>query len=149
MMEPSYNAFALIKKFEGCVLTSYQDQAGIWTVGYGETGPDIVEGLTIAQQQAEQFLNHSVDNAAGAINDLVTLDINQNQFDAVTSFIFNMGRSAFASSTLLKYINADRCDEAADQFDLWVHIRIGGQLTVSQGLVARRAAEKALFIQEV
>jgi lysozyme len=133
--------FALTKQFEGLNLNSYQDQVGIWTIGYGHTGPTIHGGLTITQDQADQLLQSDVAASVSCVNRAVTAVINQNQFDALVDFVFNLGCSALLSSTLLRDINASNFAAASQQFLLWDHA--GG--VVIQGLLRRRKAESDLF----
>src|ERR1700691_4811721 len=137
----SGNGLSLTEQFEGCELTAYQDQVGVWTIGYGHTGPDVVSGLTITQQQAQDFLAQDVGSAAACVNNSVTLQLSQDEFDALVDFVFNLGVGAFQSSTLLIDLNSGNTTAAATQFDLWDHA--GG--AVVAGLLRRRQAETALF----
>ena len=132
----------LTKKFEGLNLNSYQDQVGVWTVGYGHTGPTIHGGLTITQDQADQLLQSDVASSVACVNRAVTSAINQNQFDALVDFVFNLGCGALLSSTLLRDINAGNFAAAAQQFLLWDHARG----VIIQGLLRRRQAESDLFL---
>lgn len=131
----------LIKSFESCRLTAYQDSVGVWTIGYGHTA-GVYAGMTITQAQADAFLRQDLKTAENAVNNKVTISITQNMFDALVSLTFNIGTGAFGTSTLLKKLNQGDINGAADQFDVWIHA--GGQ--VVEGLVRRRAAEKALFL---
>jgi lysozyme len=79
----SQNGLNLTEQFEGLRLTAYQDQVGVWTIGYGHTGPDVHAGLTITQQQANNLLMQDTQSAAAAVNRLVTVAINQDEFDAL------------------------------------------------------------------
>jgi lysozyme len=133
---------ALIEKFEGLRLTAYQDMVGVWTIGYGHTGPDVKAGLTITQQQAEQLLINDLARFNNGVNALVTVKINQNQFDALISFSYNLGLGSLQQSTLLRLLNAGNFQAAADQFPRWD--RAGGKEVA--GLLARRNAERALFL---
>lgn len=137
----SGNGLNLTEQFEGCELTAYQDQVGVWTIGYGHTGPDVVSGLTITQPQAQDFLAQDVSSAAACVNNSVTLQVSQDEFDALVDFVFNLGVGAFKSSTLLIDLNSGNTTAAATQFDLWDHA--GG--AVVAGLLRRRQAETALF----
>ena len=116
---------ALIEKFEGLRLTAYQDMVGVWTIGYGHTGPDVKAGLTITQQQAEQLLINDLARFNNGVNALVTVKINQNQFDALISFSYNLGLGSLQQSTLLRLLNAGNFQAAADQFPRWD--RAGGK----------------------
>ncbi|HEY6375956.1 MAG TPA: lysozyme [Edaphobacter sp.] len=132
---------ALTKKFEGCVLTAYADQGGVWTIGYGHTGPGVHAGLTITQDQADAFLESDVAGSVTCVNRLVLGNINQNQFDAMVDFVFNLGCASLSQSTLLRYVNTGDFADAATQFLRWDHIRG----VVIAGLTRRRQAEAALF----
>ncbi|HYK35209.1 lysozyme [Alloacidobacterium sp.] len=137
----SQDGLALTKQFEGCRLTAYQDQVGVWTIGYGHTGKDVVSGLTITQDQADALLARDIAGSSAYVNLVVTMALQQNQFDALVDFVFNLGRTAFGNSTMLKYLNAGNFAGAAGQFVLWDHA--GGQ--VVPGLLRRRQAEAAMF----
>ena len=140
-MIPSKNAVALIKKWEGCKLEAYQDQRGIWTVGYGTTGPGIVEGLTIAQSTAEAMLTGHVKEIGLELTDLVYNLLNQNQFDACTSLLYNIGLAAFKSSTMLRLLRNLDFGDASKEFPKWDHTNS----KANPGLLARRLDEQALF----
>lgn len=131
----------LITSFEGCRLTAYQDSVGVWTIGYGHTS-GVYQGMTITEEEAIAFLRQDLKTAENAVNSNVTYGINQNQFDALVSFTFNVGTGNFTSSTLLKKLNAGDVNGAANEFDRWIYA--GGQ--VLEGLVRRRAAEKQMFL---
>lgn len=131
----------LIKSFEGCRLTAYQDSVGVWTIGYGHTS-GVYSGMTITEAKAEEYLKGDLVTAENAVNGKVTYSIKQNQFDALVSFTYNVGSGNFGSSTLLKKLNQGDITGAANEFDKWN--KAGGQ--VLEGLVRRRAAEKAMFL---
>jgi lysozyme len=137
----SNDGLALTKQFEGCELTAYQDQVGVWTIGYGHTGAGVVSGLTITQDQAEALLISDIAGAASFVNRVVTVPLKQNQFDALVDFAFNLGRANLGSSTLLRELNASNFDGAAAQFLVWNHA--GGKVVA--GLTRRRQAEVAIF----
>jgi lysozyme len=137
----SEQGLALTEGFEGLRLTAYQDVVGVWTIGYGHTGPDVTPGLTITQEQAEALLRADVGTAVGCVNGMVTATITQSQFDALVDFCFNLGCRSLFHSTLLRDVNAGDFAGAVAQFGLWVHA--GG--VVENGLVRRRASEAALF----
>jgi len=140
-MKISKTGVALIQEFEGLELESYQDSVGIWTIGYGTTR-NIHEGMVITEGQATQFLEKDVSETEQAVNNMTSYPINQNQFDALVSFAYNVGITALRSSTLMRKLNAGDVDGAANEFQRWV--RAGGK--VLPGLVRRREAERALFI---
>ena len=137
----SAKGISLTKRFEGLKLSAYRDQAGVWTIGYGHTGPEVYAGLTITQSQADAFLARDVAGAVACVNRLVTSEINQNQFDALVDFVFNLGCASLAGSALLKLLNQGDFIGAAEQFQRWDH---AGEVVV-QGLLERRRAEAALF----
>jgi len=131
----------LIKDFEGCELTSYQDIVGIWTVGYGCTGPGIGKGMVITPQEAENMLRRHLERVEAAIERMVTVPLTQGEFDALCSFCYNLGEGALKGSTLLKLLNASDYDGAAQQFERWN--KAGGKEVA--GLTRRRQAERRLF----
>lgn len=131
----------LTESMEGLRLTAYQDVANVWTIGYGHTGKDVYAGLTITADQAQVLLQDDVESAVACVNRAVTSIINQNQFDAMVDFAFNVGRGHFISSTLLRKVNASDFAGAVEQFGAWIYA--GGQVVA--GLVRRRHAEAALF----
>lgn len=137
----SSTGFAMTKQFEGLVLTAYQDTVGVWTIGYGHTGLSVYGGLVITEDQADQLLESDVAGAVAFVNAAVVPEINQNQFDALVDFVFNLGATALLSSTLLRLLNAGDFDDAAAQFIRWDHARG----VVIPGLLRRRQAEQLLF----
>jgi lysozyme len=136
----SKDGLALTELFEGDILTAYQDQAGVWTIGYGHTG-GVSAGQTITDDQAVIFLMDDVSSAVSCVNEIVAVVLAQSQFDALVDFTFNLGSGSFRGSTLLKDINAGNFPAAIAQFDLWDHC--GG--VVNNGLLRRRNAEAAEF----
>lgn len=133
----------LTEQFEGLRLSAYQDQVGVWTIGYGHTGADVTPDLTITQAQAEQLLLDDVGSASKCVNGCVTVALTQDEFNALVDFVFNLGAGAFQGSTLLRDLNGGDFAGAAAQFDAWDHA--GG--AVVAGLLRRRQAETALFQQ--
>ena len=146
-MTLSQRGLDLIKKFEGLRLTSYKCVAGVDTIGYGHTGSDVKPGMRITEEEAEKLLWKDTESAQQAVHSFVTAKINQNEYDALVSFTFNVGPTAFVNSTLLKLLNngADR-KIVAGEFDRWV--KAGSDQAVP-GLVRRREAEKALFLEKI
>lgn len=134
---------ALTEQFEGCRLTAYQDQVGVWTIGYGHTGPEVCAGMTITAEEAEALLEKDIRSAAECVNNLVSVRLTQEEFDALVDFVFNLGAGAFQRSTLLRQLNAGNFAAAAAQFAIWD--RAGGEVVA--GLLRRRQAETALFQQ--
>ena len=139
-MQYSGTGLALTEKSEGCSLTAYQDSGGVWTNGYGNTH-GVVPGSTITQQQAAANLSDNIQNSVNDVNQLVTVQLTQEEFDALVDFDFNLGRGNLATSTLLSRLNAGEFAEAAAQVDRWD--RCDG--TVLAGLLRRRQAETAEF----
>lgn len=131
----------LIKRFESCRLEAYQDIRGIWTIGWGHTGPEVTEGLVWTQDMADRFFEHDVSSVAGRLSLLVECPLSENQFSALVCFAFNIGVGAFAKSTLLKLINSGDFDGADDEFVKWDHC--DGKIV--EGLLTRREAERDLF----
>ena len=146
-MRVSQKGINLIKKFEGLRLRSYICAAGVLTIGYGHTGSDVYPNQQITEEEAEKLLWKDTESAQQTVSSFVTAKINQNEYDALVSFTFNVGPTAFVNSTLLKLLNhgADRKVVAAE-FDRWV--KAGSDQPVP-GLVRRREAEKALFLEKI
>lgn len=130
----------MTESFEGDVLTAYQDQNHVWTIGYGHTA-GVYPGQTITQEQADTFLAQDIQVAADCINEVVQVALTQNQFDALVDFAYNIGTSAFRSSTLLRDLNAGQVLQAVGQFDVWDYCN----KVVNPGLLRRRNAEAAEF----
>ncbi len=141
-MQPSQACLNLIKQFEGCKLQAYQDQKGIWTVGYGCTGYNIQRGTVWTQAQADQQLAQRVAAFASQVTAAVGLKVNQNQFDALVSLCYNIGPQALRGSTLIRLINQRDYADAANEFLKWDR---AGQ-SVDPGLLRRRKAEQKLFL---
>lgn len=145
-MQTSDKGIALIKQFEGCKFTAYQDSVGVWTIGYGWTKPvdgkPIRAGMTIKQETAERLLNTGLVSYENDVSRLVKVDLTQGQFDALVSFTYNLGARSLSTSTLLRKLNAGDYAGAADEFLRWN--KAGGK--VLNGLTRRREAERALFL---
>ncbi len=112
-MKTDKKGIELIKDFEGCKLKDYQDSVGVWTIGYGHTKgfkaidgkpPKLSKNEVITQKQAEQLLIEDLVDAENAVNRYVEVEINQDMFDALVSFTFNLGTGNLQSSTLLKLL---------------------------------------------
>ena len=134
---------ALVKQFEGLSLTAYVCPAGVLTIGYGHTGPDVYAGMKITAAQAESYLASDLQKFANIVNSAVRVPLNRNQRGALTSFTFNVGGGAFRTSTLLKRLNAgeDPNTVATQELPRWN--KGGGK--VLPGLVRRRQAEVDFF----
>ena len=143
-MRASEAGLELIVRFEGLRLKAYDDGFGTWTIGVGHTGADVHPGLVVSQQQAMDLLRGDVRGAESSVNELVAKPLNQCQFDALVSLVFNTG-SAPLHGTLGTKLNAGDYDGAALEFARWNKANVNGQLAVSLGLVRRRAAETKMF----
>lgn len=144
-MRVSSAGLDLIREFEGLSLEPYKCAAGVWTIGYGHTGPEARADRSITRDRADELLRQDCQSAEQCISSTVTVRLNQNEFDALVSFVFNVGPTAFTNSTLRRLLNDGQPrTTVAAEFDRWV--KADGR-TLS-GLVRRRAAEKALFLTE-
>lgn len=135
---------ALVKAFEGLRLTAYRCPAGVWTVGYGSTGPHVAPGTTVTAAEADALLLVDLQRFQSAVARLVASPLTEGQYDALVSFTFNLGEGALQASTLRAMLNRGEYAGAADQFGRWV---LAGGVKLP-GLVRRRAAERALFLSE-
>jgi len=142
----SLAGLAFIQQQESTAYTAYPDPALGWRVPTICTGhtQDVKRGDTATPEQCWTMLRKDAAEAATAIDRCVAVPLNQNQIDALISFSFNVGQSAFCGSTLVKKLNKRDYAGAADQFPRWV--RSDGK--VLRGLVRRPAAERALFLKE-
>lgn len=152
-MKTSQRGIDLIKRFEGLILHSYLCPANKLTVGYGHCGEDVKQGMVITEKEAEELLKQDLNLFESKLNYSISHDhisLNQNQFDACISFIFNLGFSAFIFSTLYKKLKAGDYAGAADEFPRWVYITKtvdGEKVKIKQkGLETRRKAERELFL---
>ena len=159
-MHPSNNWYQLIRQFEGLVLTAYRDKAGFWTIGYGctyyENGKPVTIGDKISRARAEQLLAAIVKGFAGHVNKLLTVKLNQNQFDALVSFAYNVGldidadtiAEGLGDSTLLKLVNKNPSDPLIRvEFNKWNKATVNGKKVVLPELVARRKMEADLYFK--
>ena len=145
-MRTSENGVELIKRFEGLELEAYQDIAGIWTIGYGHTGPDVEPGMKISERDAEELLRRDLKPREQAVASAAKVPLNQNEFDALVSFVYNVGAAALRSSTALKRLNRGDRFGAAEALTWWNKATVGGVLREVLGLTRRRAMERALFL---
>lgn len=143
-MNTSEAGIALIRRFEGLRLQPYDDGAGYMSIGYGHRIRPGERFDSITVWQAEEILRADLVPAEQAVNRLVTVPINQSQFDALVSFVFNVGPGAFAESTMLRLLNGGDEVGACAEFARWHHA--GGRRM--KGLLRRRLAEAALFLSE-
>jgi GH24 family phage-related lysozyme (muramidase) len=133
----------LIQSFEDCRLEAYICPAGKPTIGWGSTGPHVSLGQTITQAEADALFKADLSKFEQGIRELVKVPLTQPQYDALISFTYNCGLSAFKKSTLLKLLNAGKFGQAADELRKWVKAK-GKTLP---GLVRRREAERELFLR--
>ena len=144
-MNTSKAGLDLIKQFEGLRLKAYKCPADVWTIGYGHTSaagqPAVKSGMSITEAQANKILASDLGQYEDAINNSVKVDLTQNQFDALVSFVYNVGIEAFQKSTLLKKLNAGQYDAVPGELMKWTK---GGGKELP-GLVRRRRAEAALW----
>ena len=149
-MEPSQNALEIIKEFEGLRLKAYLDPVNIPTIGYGTirypNGQRVALGDLISEAEAEAFLQFECDKLAEDVSAVAGgLSLNQNQFDALISFCYNLGFGAFLESTLLRKLKASDFSGAAAEFPRWNKATVDGVRMELAGLTRRRAKERALF----
>jgi len=141
-MQTSANGRALIAQREGNILKAYKDTKGIWTIGVGHTSaagaPTVTPGMTITAAQSDEILARDLADCEKYINDLVKVPLTQNQFDALVSFVFNVGWPTFAKSTILRKLNQKDYKGAAAAFDLYHK---------PPEITGRRNSEKAQFLK--
>ena len=136
-MNISDNGVTKIRQREGEKLVSYLDTKGIPTIGVGHTGPEVKLGMRITPGQSMAYLKSDLKTAEDAVNKNVKVALTQNQYDALVSFVFNVGVRAFTTSTLLKVLNMGNYAEAAAQFNRWV---------IPKEITKRRMDEKEQFL---
>jgi len=145
-MKISRDGIALIKRWEGCKLEAYRDGGGVPTIGYGITtnaglGP-IKMGMKITQAQADEWLVAALVKYEKTVQDSLTRNPTQGQFDACISLCYNIGQAAFARSSVVKRFNAGNIPGAAEAFLMWD--QDNGK--VVKGLQNRRADERRHFL---
>jgi lysozyme len=128
----------LIKR-EGIRYKAYKDTKGIWTIGVGHTGPEVKEGLVWSWGQVMDTLKRDILHAEDAVNRYVGVPLEQHQFDALVSFVFNVGASAFNNSTLLKLLNEKLYDLAGLAFMMW---------NKPPEIISRRKSEQLQFLNQ-
>jgi lysozyme len=141
-MKYSQSGLQLTERFEGCRLVAYQDQVGVWTIGFGHTR-GVYAGMTCTQAQAEQWLQEDTAICEQNVNQHVRISITQSEFDALCDFSFNLGCAALDGSSLLRLLNTGNFAGAAKAFEQWDHA--GGKVVA--GLLRRRLAEEAEFVE--
>ncbi len=143
-MQISHNGIQFLKQWEGFEANAYKDTGGVWTIGYGTIkwkGQPVAQGMAITEKEAELALQEDLAWAQTAVNQLVRVSLTQNMFDALVSFVYNVGETAFQKSTLLRLLNQGNYTEVSKQFERW---RFDNGKEV-KGLLNRREAERALF----
>ena len=145
-MKLSEHGYEVIKSFEGVKNKAYKDSVGIWTVGIGfitVDGAKVNESTTLTNDQIKEQFFKQITKYENAVNNNVKSTLNQNQFDALVSFTFNLGEGSLKSSTLLKKVNVNPADATiANEFAKWD--KAGGKQIA--GLTKRRAAEAKLYL---
>tara|TARA_R100000734_G_scaffold8191_1_gene6438 strand:- start:79 stop:522 length:444 start_codon:yes stop_codon:yes gene_type:complete len=139
-MQISEEGKQLIKKFEGCRLEAYKCSAGVWTIGYGRT-TNVEEGDTCTQEEAEKWLNEELVVYGAYVNDAVLITLEQNEFDALVAWTYNLGSTNLNNSTMLRVLNENQKEDVPHQMRRWN--KANGK--VLEGLVRRREAEALLF----
>ncbi len=143
-MQISYNGINALKEYESFRAKAYLDSARVPTIGYGTIkidGKPVELGMECTKEQAEQWLYKDLAWAQTAVNQMVRVQLAQNQYDALVSFVYNEGQPHFSTSTLLRKLNLQDYIGAAKEFDKWVYA--GG--AVVKGLVVRRRLERDMF----
>ena len=139
-MNISKEGLALIKRFEGCKLKAYRCPANVLTIGYGHT-KNVTEDMKITQQEANDMLDEELIEYCEYIDKMVKVSLNQNQFDALVAWIYNLGPTNFRNSTLLTVLNQERYSDVPEQIKRWN--KADGKIL--DGLIKRREAEALLF----
>jgi lysozyme len=137
-------AVELIKKFEGLRLKAYKDPVGIWTIGFGITGAWVKAGTVITKEKALALLEDDLVKRSAALEKLLKVDVNDNQFCALLSFAYNCGIGLLKKSKLLEMVNDNVPDSVAAVHDMFGHYNHAGGKVLA-GLTKRRAAEADLY----
>jgi lysozyme len=150
----SKDCVELVKKFEGLhklkedgMVHAYRCVANRWTCGFGATR-GVRSGVTWTKEYCELRLIEDLDEHGKIVKKYVNVPLTQSQYDALTSFVFNLGGGNFRSSTLLKKLNKGLYDEVPEQIMRWNKARVDGKLTPLRGLTRRRTAEAAIFSRD-
>jgi lysozyme len=142
-MKTSPQGIELIKKHEGLRLVAYRCPANVWTIGYGHTRT-AKSGMVISGDEADKLLRADIEMAERAVNQLIVANLTQNQYDALVSFVFNVGRGNFEKSTLRVTVNNDPNDKQISlEFKRWVY----ASKVLLPGLVRRRDEESNLYFR--
>ncbi len=143
-MQISHMGIQSLKELEGFRAKAYKDTGGVYTIGYGTIkwlGKPVEAWQTITDKEAALALQADLAWAQTAVNQLVRVPLKQHMFDALVSFVYNIGENAFSKSTMLRLLNEGKYDQAAEQFKRWN--QDNGK--VVPGLVSRRKVEESLF----
>ena len=150
----SQEGIDLVKRFEGLhklkddgMVHAYRCPAGKWTISWGHC-KGVRSGMKVTMAQSEQFLSDDLEEHGKIVKKYVNVPLTQSQYDALTSFVFNLGGGNFRSSTLLKKLNMGDYDAVPEQIMRWNKARVDGKLTALRGLTRRRAAEAAIFSKD-
>lgn len=139
----SNEGLLVLRHFEGLRLRAYRDPVGVWTIGYGHTGPDVYEGLVWSLAQADKALRERLTREfVPGVLAVITRSMRQHELDAMVDLAYNVGVDAFQRSTLVRKFNLGDTQGAADEFLRWN--RAGGEVLL--GLRRRRWANRALFL---
>lgn len=151
-MNISQNCLNLVRKWEGFYENAYLCPASIWTIGYGTTvwpsGVRVKKGDKIKRDEALKLLEKQVNEHANTIYSYVQVKLTQNQYDALASFQYNLGRHILKGTALLRYLNNKQWQQVANEMLLYNKARVNGVLTELKGLTNRRKEEVALFLKE-
>jgi lysozyme len=139
-LKTSQEGISLIKSFEGCELTAYRCSADVPTIGYGHTA-GVSDGDTCTQEEAETMLAEDLEEFEDYVKNYVESELQQNEFDALVAWTYNLGPANLKESTMLKELNSGNFEEVPRQMKRWN--RAGGE--VLDGLIRRREAESRLF----
>lgn len=148
-MKISEQGIEFIKKEEGLVLTSYQCEAGVWTIGYGHTA-GVKKGQAITIEKADELLRKDVKKFESGVNSLLKetkIKISGHQYDMLVSFAFNIGLMALRTSTLFKKLNKGDIEGAAKEFTRWIWVTQNGVKKQSAVLKGRREREQKIFLE--
>ncbi|WP_312394728.1 lysozyme [Chryseobacterium sp.] len=142
-----------LTKAEGIQYTAYLDSVNVWTIGRGityyEDGTKVKKGDRITVDREEKLFLNTLKKYVAVVNTKVTSNINQNQFNALVSFCYNVGIGGFTSSTLLKKVNKNPNDPTIrNEFAKWNKGTINGKKQIINGLVNRRKAEADLYFKK-
>ncbi|WP_020474252.1 lysozyme [Zavarzinella formosa] len=148
-MKCNEDGLQIVRDCEGLKLKAYRDSAGVLTIGHGHTGKDVQPNSRIDEHTAEVLLAQDMAKAEAAVNRLVRVPLNENQFSALCSFVFNLGEGNLRGSKSVDALNRKGYIEFASRMLLWDKARVDGELKTLPGLTKRREMEKNLFLRPV